>query len=245
MPIAIVLLDACRSDPFPPGALVRQEPGDEGRPIGDGGLGATRGAVALSPSSAAGARAGGTVIGFAAEPGRVALDGEAGANSPYAAAVLRHLSAPWTAREFGTVMRMVAEEVYLKTAGRQRPWVNESLRRLLYFGTPAPVEDARGGRHPDRTPRAPAHHRGAARDRAQAVEAIAQSGGVPMDGLYAMLGALGVDAPQDPGELDRLMRSAGRKAEGHARRTRCADRAPTPTSSGSRLWPTARSARAR
>ena len=31
-------------------------------------------------------------------------------------------------------MRMVGEEVYLKTGGRQRPVVNESLRRLLYFG---------------------------------------------------------------------------------------------------------------
>ncbi|MER8843189.1 hypothetical protein NKH86_31840 [Mesorhizobium sp. M0913] len=35
----------------------------------------------------------GTLIGFAADPGRAALDGEPGDNSPYAAALLRHLSA--------------------------------------------------------------------------------------------------------------------------------------------------------
>ncbi len=47
--------------------------------------------------------------------------------------------------EFGTVMRMVGEEVYLKTGGRQRPWINESLRRLLYFGdAPAAAEGPEG-----------------------------------------------------------------------------------------------------
>ena len=80
------------------------------------------------------------MIAFSAEPGRAALDGDAGTSSPYAAAVLRHLGA-MNGEEFGTVMRMVAEEVYLKTGGQQRPWVNESLRRLLYFGG-APAEPA-------------------------------------------------------------------------------------------------------
>ncbi len=30
-------------------------------------------------------------------------------------------------------MTLVAEEVYLATSGRQQPWTNASLRRLLYF----------------------------------------------------------------------------------------------------------------
>lgn len=59
------------------------------------------------------------MLGFAAEPGKAALDGPAGGNSPYAAALLRHLSA-MTGLEFGTVMRMVTEEVYLKTQGGGR-----------------------------------------------------------------------------------------------------------------------------
>ena len=48
------------------------------------------------------------MLGFAAEPGKAALDGPAGGNSPYAVALLRHLSA-MTGLEFGTVMRMVTE----------------------------------------------------------------------------------------------------------------------------------------
>ena len=56
----------------------------------------------------------GTVFAFSAEPGRAALDGMPGQTSPYAAAVLRHFGA-MNGEEFGTVMRMVAEEVYLKT----------------------------------------------------------------------------------------------------------------------------------
>ena len=38
---------------------------------------------------------------------------------------------------------MVTEEVYLDTKTKQRPWVNESLRRLLYFGVPQPRADRR------------------------------------------------------------------------------------------------------
>jgi hypothetical protein len=108
-------------------------------------------------------------------------------------------------------MRMVAEEVYLKTGGRQRPWVNESLSRLLYFGTAAPEPEGAEGEilH---------ERRGllltiAALPQAgrKQIESIAETGGVPMDALYATLAALGVDRPQDPAELDGLLRAqAGR-----------------------------------
>ena len=60
------------------------------------------------------------MIGFAAEPGRPALDGATGENSPYASALLRHLGA-MDGIEFGQVMRMVTEEVYLDTKTKQRP----------------------------------------------------------------------------------------------------------------------------
>ena len=77
----------------------------------------------------------GTVIGFAAEPGQPALDGPAGENSPYAAALLKHLSAGGFS--FGDVMTMVTEEVYLKTKAQQLPWTNSSLRRVLTFAAPS------------------------------------------------------------------------------------------------------------
>ncbi|MBX3568484.1 MAG: caspase family protein [Rhizobiaceae bacterium] len=205
VPVTIVMLDACRSNPFPPGAVVKAEPSAAGAPVGSGGLGAARGAVSLTATSKRPENFG-TVIGFAAEPGQVALDGAPGTNSPYAAAILRHLGAMEGA-EFGVVMRMVAEEVYLKTGGRQRPWVNESLSRLLYFGTPAPEPEGAEGDilHERRSllltiAALPESGR-------RQIETIAGAGGVPMDALYAMLAALGVDRPRDPGELDGLLRA--------------------------------------
>lgn len=204
VPVAIVMLDACRDNPFPMGSLVRIDAGSEPVPMGEGGLGETRGAVRLA-APAPQAESFGAVLAFSAAPGQVALDGEAGANSPYTAAVLRHLET-MAGEEFGTVMRMVAEEVYLKTAGRQRPWINESLRRLLYFGAaPAPVEGEEGRILTERRQllitisALPAQGR-------KLVERVAGDRGVPMDGLFAMLDTLGEDLPDDPAELDRLLR---------------------------------------
>lgn len=203
VPMTIVLLDACRTNPFPAGAQVKKSPEDPGQPIGAGGLTPMRGAVPLAKDQTA-AEDLGTVIGFAAEPGRPALDGD-GENSPYAAALLRHLGAI-DGLEFGQVMRMVTEEVYLDTRAKQRPWVNESLRRLLYFGVrqPAPTgEDGliTGERRqllltisdlPDF-------------NRAQ-VETAAIKDDVPLDALYGVLKALGADRiPEDPAELAKLL----------------------------------------
>jgi uncharacterized caspase-like protein len=204
VPVTIVLLDACRTNPFPADALVKKSPNDPGAPIGAGGLTPVRGAAAL-PDDKKAADNLGAVIGFAAEPGRPALDGATGQNSPYAAALLRHLGAI-EGNEFGMVMRMVTEEVYLDTGTKQRPWVNESLRRLLYFGVPQPAPTGEDGlitgerRHllltisdlPDF-------------NRAQ-VETVAAKDGVPLDALYGVLRALGTEKiPEDPTELEKLL----------------------------------------
>jgi uncharacterized caspase-like protein len=135
VPVTIALLDACRSNPFPPAATATIA--GQAVPVSAAGLGAPRGAVALPSASDAGI---GTVLGFAAAPGAAALDGEAGGHSPYAAALLKHL--PVAGHDFGDVMTMVTEEVYVETSGRQRPWTNESLRRLLYFGLSAETADS-------------------------------------------------------------------------------------------------------
>ncbi|MGE3306302.1 MAG: caspase family protein [Rhizobiaceae bacterium] len=197
VPITIVLLDACRNNPYPPGATVAKTDGGTA-PVASIGLGEQRGAAPLSGQADAPI---GTVIGFAAEPGRAALDGEPGGNSPYAAAVLKHLGAGGYA--FGDVMTLVAEEVYLKTSGRQLPWVNASLRRLLYFGLDAEPKDGdeqaiRSGRRTllltiATTPP----------ERRHVVEAVAAAKAVPLDGLYGMLGVLGVDASD--GDLEEQL----------------------------------------
>jgi uncharacterized caspase-like protein len=206
VPVAIVLLDACRDNPFPQGAVLRQAPGSEAVAVSAGGLAETRGARALAAAPAPAIDNLGMVVGFAAEPGRQALDGAEGGNSPYAAAVIRHLSA-MAGEEFGTVMSMVAEEVYLKTAGRQRPWVNESLRRLLYFGAaPEPVEGAEGAILAERRQLLLSIAALPDIGRRQ-IEKVAADGNVPMDAVYGMLRALGAEAPSDPARLDAMLRA--------------------------------------
>ena len=113
--------------------------------------------------------------------------------------------------EFGTVMRLVAEEVYLKTGGKQRPWVNESLRRLLYFGAqPAKPGGDLGDILAERRQLLLTIAALPDLDRAR-VETVAAEGGVSMDALYGMLSALGQDAPDNPAELDRLLREQTEK----------------------------------
>ncbi|MCZ8544708.1 caspase family protein [Mesorhizobium qingshengii] len=201
VPVAIVLLDACRTNPFPAGATIVTASGPA--PVAAAGLDLTRGAAPLADAADA-PQSLGEVIGFAAEPGHAALDGDAGGNSPYAAALLKHLAAGGFA--FGDVMTMVAEEVYVQTGGRQRPWTNASLRRLLYFGL-----------SPEQAAGDDAAIRGEHRkllltiattpaDTRRLVEAAANSEAVPLGTLYGLLAALGTDVPSDPRELDRLLR---------------------------------------
>src|SRR5690606_24079792 len=205
VPLTIVLLDACRTSPFPEGTVIRASADAKPEPVAAGGLTVVRGATALAAPKAAADENLGMVIGFAAEPGAPALDGAAGENSPYAKALLRHLAAMQGA-EFGQVMRMVTEEVYLATGARQRPCVNESLRRLVYFGIapdePEGIDKTITGERrqlllsmaalPDP-------------DRMQ-VERVALSQGVKLDSLYGVLRAMGADKmPDSPDELQRVL----------------------------------------
>ena len=209
VPVTILLLDACRTNPFPPGVLVSKAPGEPGAAVASEGLTPVRGARALSGAPAADNL--GTVIGFAAEPGRPALDGDSGGNSPYAAALLRHLGA-MDGVEFGAVMRMVTEEVYLDTKARQRPWVNESLRRLLYFGVRQPAPEGEDGAITgERRQLLLTISDLAAANRTQ-VETVAARDGVPLDALFGVLRALGTEKmPDDPADLESLLESqAGR-----------------------------------
>jgi uncharacterized caspase-like protein len=204
VPVTIVLLDACRTNPFPPGATLKRTPTGSAEPVGAGGLGPVRGVTAFKSQTPANDNLG-MVIGFAAEPGEPALDGEAGGNSPYAAALLRHLAA-MKGIEFGQVMRMVTEEVYLATKARQRPWMNESLRRLLYFGM-APEEPEGVDRTINGERRQLLLTMADLPDfeRVQ-VEQVAAREGVKLDSLYGILRALGEDAvPRGPDELGKLL----------------------------------------
>ncbi|MEQ1771493.1 MAG: caspase family protein, partial [Devosia sp.] len=216
VPVTILLLDACRSDPFPAGTVI-QLPGDAAPlPVSEEGLAAVRGPTPVAQKEAS-AESLGSVIGFAAEPGEPALDGEPGGNSPYAAALLKHLSAGGFS--FGDIMTMVTEEVYLKTKTKQLPWTNSSLRRVLNFGEPIEANDdadeaaIKGERRklllsiattPDTT--------------RSYVEELAGEEAVPLDALYGMLNVLGVDA--STGDLEQQLQSgAARLKDLLARKT--------------------------
>lgn len=202
VPLTLLFLDACRSNPFPTGAALNKE--GALAPLTAAGLGRGKGFTEISPTGSTEGL--GAVVAFAAEPGRVALDGPRDGNSPYAAAILRHLRAS-SGAEFGTVMRLVTEEVYLKTQGQQRPWVNETLTRLLYFGGQpenSDTDDGRldGGRRallitiatlPDGT--------------RKSIEQIAMENGLPLDPLYGMLQQLKIDVTASPDDLHRQLRA--------------------------------------
>jgi len=205
VPITIFLIDACRTNPFPPNAALKINDQASPAPVAATGLGAPRGMSVVEEQNQTDNL--GIVIGLAAEPGRAALDGEPGGNSPYAAALLRHLSAI-KGEEFGTVMRMVTEEVYLATKTRQRPWINESLRRLLYFGGTAQEATGDSGLITGERRQLLLTIADLPSAERKQVETIAEKNGVSLDALYGVLRALGVsDIPKDPAELEKVLRA--------------------------------------
>jgi uncharacterized caspase-like protein len=207
VPVTIVLLDACRSDPFPAGTVIQLPGTDAPVPVVEQGLAVVRGPTptarpGVPPDSL------GAVIGFAAAPGEPALDGPAGENSPYAAALLRHLSAGGFS--FGDVMTMVSEEVYLKTRAQQLPWTNSSLRRVLTFAAPEETDPDQSAITSERRKllltiaTTPAETRGY-------VEALAGEENVPLDALYGMLNVLGIKSNGDGDELAEQLQKGAEK----------------------------------
>jgi len=97
----VVILDACRNNPFLP----------QRRGAGGKGLAAIDAAR-------------GTVIAYSTAPGTVAVDGE-GANSPYTANLVRSMQQPGLAIE--DVFKRVRAAVLEQTQGSQTPWESSSL----------------------------------------------------------------------------------------------------------------------
>ncbi|MGY3489000.1 tetratricopeptide (TPR) repeat protein [Bradyrhizobium sp. USDA 4011] len=111
----ILILDACRNNPMAP--QVASAGPSRGIEAGSG-LAAP---ASLGSGSTLGA---GTLIAFATAPGQVALDGE-GANSPFSAALSRHVGTPGL--EVQQMLTRVRAEVVAATKGKQVPWSNSSL----------------------------------------------------------------------------------------------------------------------
>ena len=114
--LRIVILDACRDNPF---SKSMQRAGAT-RSFG-------RGLAPVEPS-------GGTLVAYAARGGTPAADGE-GPNSPYSAALLRYLEEP--ALDVGRLFRKVHDAVLASTGGDQEPFVYGSLSGDdTYLGSP-------------------------------------------------------------------------------------------------------------
>ena len=76
------------------------------------------------------------VISYAAAAGKPALDGEAGGNSPYAAALAAHLVTP--GQRLVDLLIEVENTVLEATDGQQEPWPSGSLGEKFYFVPPEP-----------------------------------------------------------------------------------------------------------
>ncbi|PWC39755.1 caspase family protein [Azospirillum sp. TSO35-2] len=110
----IVILDACRNNPF-------------------GG----RGLRAVSPGLAQMQAPAGTIIAYATQPGAVAADGS-GANSPYTEALSKALLKP--GETVFDVFNDVGITVKRNTGGVQQPWVSASpIEGRFYFLGPTTV----------------------------------------------------------------------------------------------------------
>ncbi len=114
----IVLLDACRNNPFKE-SLKRSLMASKRSTSVESGL--------AEISSVRG----GLVIGFATAPDQEAEDGENMPNSPFTTALLQHLATPGL--EIELIMKRVKGEVIELTQGEQRPWTNSDLATEVYL----------------------------------------------------------------------------------------------------------------
>lgn len=118
--VSLVVLDACRDDPFSSNA-----------PAGSGQRGIANAAtVDIRRGLAPMTKVDGMLVAYAAAPGEVAQDGDGG-NSPFTAALLQWIDRPGL--ETSRLFRRVRQNVIELTAGSQIPWVEDALATEFYF----------------------------------------------------------------------------------------------------------------
>ncbi len=117
----ILILDACRNNPLET-EVASTEP--------NRAIAAGPGLAAPSSLGSGVTHGAGTLIAFATAPGQVALDGQ-GANSPFSAALSRHIGTPGL--ELQQMLTRVRAEVVATTRNKQVPWSNSSLLGEVYL----------------------------------------------------------------------------------------------------------------
>ena len=207
VPLTILFLDACRSNPFPKGTSSGWRMARRCRWPRRGSLPRAASSLPLRPSRRIWA---GDCVRRRARPG-----GARWAARRQQPLYRRASQAPGSHGWSGVRHRHADgdREVYLKTEARQRPWVNESLAQLVYLGKREALPAGEPGailnerrrlllsiaKLPDL-------------DRLQ-VEQAAQTAGVPMDALYGLLRALGTETPSDPETLGRVLKAQAERVK--------------------------------
>lgn len=105
--VNIVILDACRDNPFASQLAAKSRA-------------VTRGLTAIETQSASG-----ILIAFATDPRATALDGDRDGHSPFTNALLKHIETPEVS--ITTVMDRVRADVWEATGKKQKPWTNSSI----------------------------------------------------------------------------------------------------------------------
>jgi formylglycine-generating enzyme required for sulfatase activity len=116
--LRLVILDACRDNPF----IKTMKRSSASRSVG-------RGLARIEP--------GDTLVAFSAKAGSVALDGGGAGNSPFTAALLKHIATPGL--DIRLAFGRVRDDVRAATKQKQEPFVYGSLggQMVSIFGTPA------------------------------------------------------------------------------------------------------------
>jgi hypothetical protein len=122
--VKLVLLDACRDNPF--AARIRSAK-------------ATR-SISVASGLAEMKSGEGTLIAFATGPGQTALDGEAGTNSPFTRALLANIASPGV--EIQQAMTKVRAQVNEETNKNQLPWGHTNLIGTVYLNPVAGAANA-------------------------------------------------------------------------------------------------------
>ncbi len=121
--VGVVILDACRDNPLARTFAARL-PASRSVTVSSG--------FAAVQTRSNGRGTGGILIAYATDPGSVALDGTGGINSPYTAALAKHIAQPGVSLQ--SALTRVRGEVTKSTKGQQRPWHNASLGREIFLG---------------------------------------------------------------------------------------------------------------
>ena len=138
----IVILDACRDNPFAEGIAAG---GEKSRSAG-GGRGLARVYAGV-----------GSFIVYSTQPGNVALDGR-GRNSPFTRALLDNMSL--AGADVHAVMRRVRAAVQQETNEAQIPWENSSLVDEVAFASAGAPPPRRTADAPPNAPMIPSGPRG-------------------------------------------------------------------------------------